>query len=149
MKRDEWEESAGGALVRLAGGAPEVLVIRVRKEGFELPKGHIEPGEEPEEAARRELGEETGLINPPSPVEELAALEYSFPSQDGAVWVRKRVRYYLFLEGQGVSLSFGPRPERTREMRWVDEAAIGGLSLVSEDLRAVLIRALKAVKAHL
>ena len=34
-----------------------------QRESFEIPGGHIEPGESPEQAARRELYEETGALN--------------------------------------------------------------------------------------
>ena len=52
-------------IVRAAGGlvesdAGDVLVI-TRKGWRDLPKGHIDEGEEPEEAAIREVQEETGL----------------------------------------------------------------------------------------
>ena len=33
-----------------------------QRESFEIPGGHIEPGESPEQAARRELYEETGAL---------------------------------------------------------------------------------------
>ena len=34
-----------------------------QRESFEIPGGHIEPGENPEKAARRELYEETGALD--------------------------------------------------------------------------------------
>jgi ADP-ribose diphosphatase len=45
--------------------ARELLLVRqyrpvVRRHTLELPSGHVEPGEAPEDAARRELLEETG-----------------------------------------------------------------------------------------
>jgi len=47
--------------------AREILLVRqfrpvVRRDTLELPAGHVEPGESPEAAARRELLEETGYV---------------------------------------------------------------------------------------
>ena len=51
---------AAGGIVTNSGG--EVLLIfRLRR--WDLPKGKIDPGETPEEAALREITEETGLIH--------------------------------------------------------------------------------------
>jgi len=53
-------KSAG--LVVFKGAKPrEYLVIRYGHGHWDFPKGHIEAGETPEEAALRELKEETGL----------------------------------------------------------------------------------------
>lgn len=48
--------AAGCIVVR----GDEILVIQTDK-GYELPKGHIEIGESPEDAALRETYEETGI----------------------------------------------------------------------------------------
>jgi 8-oxo-dGTP pyrophosphatase MutT (NUDIX family) len=52
-------------MVRAAGGVvlagDEVLLIRDRYGRWTFPKGHVEPGETDEEAARREVEEETGV----------------------------------------------------------------------------------------
>ncbi len=39
----------------------EILLIQDAKNRWTIPKGHIEPGEEPRETAAREITEETGL----------------------------------------------------------------------------------------
>ncbi|MEM6395960.1 MAG: NUDIX domain-containing protein [Bacteroidota bacterium] len=51
-------EAAGG-LVQLAG--TERFLIMERRGYIDLPKGKIDPGESAEDAARREVSEETGL----------------------------------------------------------------------------------------
>lgn len=53
--------AAGGVVVRIRGGHAEVLVVhRPRYDDWSLPKGKCEPGESDEDAARREVWEETG-----------------------------------------------------------------------------------------
>lgn len=53
---------AGGVVVRDRKGAPGFLLVLSDdgREEWVLPKGHIEPGESPREAAVREVREETG-----------------------------------------------------------------------------------------
>jgi 8-oxo-dGTP pyrophosphatase MutT (NUDIX family) len=55
------EESAGGIVFRLERGRPRYLLIRDSYRNWGFPKGHLEPGEAPDAAAVREVGEETGL----------------------------------------------------------------------------------------
>jgi 8-oxo-dGTP diphosphatase len=56
-------EAAGGFVTRpSASGEPEVLVVhRPRYDDWSLPKGKLEPGESFEDAAVREVEEETGV----------------------------------------------------------------------------------------
>lgn len=58
--------SAGCLIVRAGPDGPEVLLVHARGATFKrplfgIPKGLIEPGETPEQAAERETEEETGL----------------------------------------------------------------------------------------
>jgi diadenosine hexaphosphate hydrolase (ATP-forming) len=53
--------AAGGVVVRRRGEELRVAVVQSQYGTWVFPKGLIEEGEEPEEAARREVGEETGL----------------------------------------------------------------------------------------
>ena len=55
------ETSAGGVVYRLDGGAPLFLLIRDSYANWGFPKGHLEAGERADEAAMREVREETGL----------------------------------------------------------------------------------------
>lgn len=53
--------SAGGIVVKKVGGKKKVLVAQHSgHKGWDFPKGHIEKGETSEEAAIREVEEETG-----------------------------------------------------------------------------------------
>ncbi len=57
------EVSAGGIVYRIADGEPTYLLIRDSYRNWGFPKGHIECEEVPEEAALREVSEETGLTD--------------------------------------------------------------------------------------
>lgn len=59
--RAQRETSAGGVVYRLESGTPLFLLIRDSYANWGFPKGHLESGERPEEAATREVREETGL----------------------------------------------------------------------------------------
>jgi 8-oxo-dGTP pyrophosphatase MutT (NUDIX family) len=54
---------AGAVVAIRRASGPEFLIVRASRAPFEwvLPKGHIEAGETPEEAARREVREESGV----------------------------------------------------------------------------------------
>jgi 8-oxo-dGTP pyrophosphatase MutT (NUDIX family) len=56
------ETTAGGVVWRRnKQGEVEILLLQDIKGRWSIPKGHIEEGEKPEETAKREITEETGL----------------------------------------------------------------------------------------
>lgn len=56
--------SAGGVIARRQDGRVYVALVREGEfSDYILPKGHVEAGENLEEAARREIGEESGLTD--------------------------------------------------------------------------------------
>jgi len=60
----ERETSAGGVVLRRgADGEARFLLIRDSYRNWGFPKGHLEAGEPPADAARREVAEETGLTD--------------------------------------------------------------------------------------
>ena len=64
---------------------------------WSLPKGHIEEGETPEEAAIREVAEETGIKSEIS--RELGVIDFWFMA--GGKRIHKTVHHYLFKEVGG------------------------------------------------
>lgn len=57
------ETTAGGVIFRRHEKDFEILLIRDIKKRWTIPKGHVDPGEEPRQTAKREIQEETGLKN--------------------------------------------------------------------------------------
>jgi 8-oxo-dGTP pyrophosphatase MutT (NUDIX family) len=88
-------EAAGYIVAFDRGDAPRFLVLRNARHGtWGFPKGHLERGESPDEGARRELEEETG-IRDITPVPGFAhEHRYMVPTKDGGT-ARKRVVLYL------------------------------------------------------
>lgn len=80
---------AGGLVYRERTGVLEFLLVTARRDPshWVLPKGHIEPGEAPDDAAVREIAEESGVG---AVVEELLAdVELALPQG------LQRIRYFL------------------------------------------------------
>jgi ADP-ribose pyrophosphatase YjhB (NUDIX family) len=134
------EVSAGGALVRSNDGVLELLMIRVRKDELELPKGGIEWDELPDDAAARETREEAAIESALVPELELGHVDYLVG--EGPARHLKRARYFRL--GSREPLRFGSLPSGTRERRWIRRDEAESVPLVNEALRPILIAALEA-----
>ena len=88
--------SAGGVIVRVEQDRVLVALAQQRAvPGYVLPKGNIDPGESLEQAARREIAEETGFTNL-TLLDDLGIRERY--NRAKTRW--KRTRYFLFLTQQ-------------------------------------------------
>jgi 8-oxo-dGTP pyrophosphatase MutT (NUDIX family) len=136
--------AAGGVVVR--DGA-EVAVIVPRKRGpagervLGLPKGHLEPGESVEQAASREVREETGLEV--ELIEPLGEIAYSY-ERDGQV-VAKRVRFFLF---RCLGGSLEGHDHEIEQASWLPLAA-AARALTFEGEREMVRRAMSRVARDL
>ena len=127
------EFSAGGLVVDLAGAVPRgALIGRTDKQGrllWSLPKGHIEPGETAEQAAVREIHEETGILG--EILGELGTIDFWFVAEGRRV--HKTVQHYL-LRATGGELSdadvevsevaWVPLPQIAARLAYPDERAL-------------------------
>jgi ADP-ribose pyrophosphatase YjhB (NUDIX family) len=68
---------------------------------WSLPKGHIEEGETPEEAAIREVAEETGINS--SITKSLGVIDFWFMA--GGKRIHKTVHHFMFTEIGGTLLA--------------------------------------------
>jgi 8-oxo-dGTP pyrophosphatase MutT (NUDIX family) len=116
------EVSAGGVVYRTSDGGVEIcLAARRTRRGelaWGLPKGLVEPGEEPEAAAVREVLEETGLH---AGIEhDLGTIRYFYVWE--GVRVRKQVRFFLMRATGG---DVADHDEEMEEVRWFAMRRVG------------------------
>ncbi len=108
------EFSAGGVVVR-DGEVVVIVPTRRAADGsrvLALPKGHVDPGETPIEAAKREVREETGIVA--EPVVELGESRYWY-RRDGRT-IGKTVCFFLFdFEGGDTA----DHDDEVEEVRWM------------------------------
>jgi 8-oxo-dGTP pyrophosphatase MutT (NUDIX family) len=121
----ERQHSAGGLVVH----QDRVLLIATAGgRRWQIPKGHVEPGERLEQAAVREVREETGVTS--RIVAVLPAVDYTFVGKDGRR-VRKHVDYYLLDYVSGDAADFD-REEADAAAWFSWDEAIDRLSHVNE-----------------
>ncbi len=113
------ETSAGGIVVDVRDGIPYAALIarrnRTGKIEWCLPKGHLEVGESAEDAALREVREETGIQG--RIVRHLASIDYWFSSPDRRV--HKVVHHYLMAYASGQISVEGDPDHEAEEAAWV------------------------------
>ncbi len=110
------ETSAGGLVVRTEHGVSAgALIGRLDRRGrlrWSLPKGHVEVGETTEQAAIREVAEETGISG--RITARLGSVEYTFTA-DGRR-IHKRVHHFLM---EAIAGELSDADVEVTEVAWV------------------------------
>jgi ADP-ribose pyrophosphatase YjhB (NUDIX family) len=127
------EYSAGGLVVDLDGEVPRgALIARTDRHGrllWSLPKGHIEAGETAEQAAVREVREETGIAG--EILAELGTIDFWFIAEGRRV--HKTVRHYLLRRVGGelsdadievTEVAWVPLPDIAAQLAYPDERGL-------------------------
>lgn len=105
--------AAGGLVTRVVGGVTEMLLVhRPRYDDWSFPKGKLDEGESPAEAAMREVEEETGFYC--SLGDRVGIVEYR--DRSGA----PKVVHYFAMEHQ--TGRFAPNPE-VDQIAWLTPSA--------------------------
>jgi len=138
-ERAKRETSAGGVIVRCTEDGPQFLLILDAYGNWGFPKGHIDEGESPDVAARREIHEETDLDNLILRA-PLGMIDWYFRHRGRLI--HKYCHYYLFESTAGC-----PTPqdeEGITECRWYsDEEALATISY--DNARGILRTAVRLV----
>src|SRR5262250_3932262 len=125
------EISAGCVVYRTTEAATEVALIQPRdRKAWALPKGLIEPGEEPEAAAQREAREETGLSG--TIITKIDTIKYSYMAK----WERPPTRVFKIVTFYLLRFTEGDPSQHDREVDRVEwfpiEKAIANASYAQE-----------------
>ena len=117
------ELCSGGVVIRRNLGKTQILMIEDRFGFMALPKGHVDSGESLEQAALREVEEETGVLC--RIIAPIGRHSYGFFHEDGHP-VKKTVQYFVMSQRGG---EIRPQPGETTKVTWIDKECVPFLNI--------------------
>lgn len=114
MNDTQSELSAGGVVVYTGRQGWRMLIMKDKSGNWTFPKGRIEPGETPQEAAEREIAEEVG-VKKLEMVAPLTPVSYWYFREGN---IKKTVQYFVFRSKLIQKLDVQTE-EGISEARWV------------------------------
>lgn len=137
------ETTSGGIIFRRnpqKEGRIEILLIQDAKNRWTIPKGHVEPDEEPKATAEREIREETGL-------QEMKVFNWlgkvNFRYRRGQTLVLMTMHIYL-VQGLGDTNELNPE-DWLNDIRWFSaNAAIDKIAY--DDIGKLILVGMKKIR---
>jgi len=136
------ETTAGGVVYRRhpKTGAVQILLMQDAKNRWTIPKGHVEPGEEPGATAEREIREETGLQD----MEVFSWLgKVNFRYRRGHTLVLMTMHIFL-VEGKGNTDKLHPE-EWLNDIKWLS-ASDAVDKIAYDDIGKLILLGMKKVR---
>lgn len=131
--------SAGGVVL---GPDGRVLVVSQKGDSWSLPKGHVDAGETPLEAARREIAEESGITDL-TLIGELGRYERPKIGRGGKGEDPSEIKEIVLFLFRTRQTELGPTDKDNPEARWVDRVEVAALLTHPKDkefFRGILTR---------
>lgn len=136
------ETTSGGVVFRKHAqtGEVQILLMQDAKNRWTIPKGHVEPGEDPGATAEREIREETGLQD----MEVFSWLgKVNFRYRRGHTLVLMTMHIYL-VEGQGNTDKLHPE-DWLNDIKWLP-ASEAVDKIAYDDIGKLILLGMKKVR---